>query len=428
MNIPVKRWNHSLQLPIYSICVGLVIAISINLAKAQETPSPGKASPFPVIIREAMVHPGNGDIARIADILIIDGKIQKVGEVKETYKQSTEIQGQGKHVYPGFIGLNTQLGLIEIEAARPTQDTRESGLINPNLRAAVAYNTDSRVIPTVRSNGVLLAQVVGNSGVINGSSAVMQLDAWNWEDALIREDGVFINWPEVSSSSRKTSLQELESLFKDARAYATNQSTISTEDLRVKSILPIFTGHKKLFIEVNQYAALLEVIAFIKRFQIQPVLVGVSDGYRILDQLKSLGIPVILTNVNRLPDRDIDSPEAPFKLPAILDSSKITFALSIPGFWQVRNLAFTAGTAIGYDLSPEAALKSICLTPAKLCGIDNNYGSIEVGKSATLLICSGDVFNMATSNVETAFIDGRQISLDNKQEQLYRKYRNKDTN
>jgi hypothetical protein len=284
------------------------------------------------------------------------------------------------------------------------------------------------VIPTVRSNGVLLAQVVGNSGVINGSSAVMQLDAWNWEDALIREDGVFINWPEVSSSSRKTSLQELESLFKDARAYATNQSTISTEDLRVQSILPIFTGHKKLFIEVNQYAALLEVIAFIKRFQIQPVLVGVSDGYRILDQLKSLGIPVILTNVNRLPDRDIDSPEAPFKLPAILDSSKITFALSIPGFWQVRNLAFTAGTAIGYDLSPEAALKSICLTPAKLCGIDNNYGSIEVGKSATLLICSGDVFNMATSNVETAFIDGRQISLDNKQEQLYRKYRNKDTN
>jgi hypothetical protein len=256
----------------------------------------------------------------------------------------------------------------------------------------------------------------------------MQLDAWNWEDALIREDGVFINWPEVSSSSRKTSLQELESLFKDARAYATNQSTISTEDLRVQSILPIFTGHKKLFIEVNQYAALLEVIAFIKRFQIQPVLVGVSDGYRILDQLKSLGIPVILTNVNRLPDRDIDSPEAPFKLPAILDSSKITFALSIPGFWQVRNLAFTAGTAIGYDLSPEAALKSICLTPAKLCGIDNNYGSIEVGKSATLLICSGDVFNMATSNIETAFIDGRQISLDNKQEQLYRKYRNKDTN
>ena len=101
-----------------------------------------------------------------------------------------------KHIYPGFIVPNTTLGITEIDAVRASNDYEETGSINPNTRSLIAYNAESKITRTVRSNGVLIAQVTPRGGLISGQSSIMHLDGWGWEDAVLRsDDGIHLNWP-----------------------------------------------------------------------------------------------------------------------------------------------------------------------------------------------------------------------------------------
>ena len=334
--------------------------------------------------------------------------------------------------------------MVEIEeGARGTVDESETGDFNPDARSIIAYNTDSKVIPTVRSNGILLAQPTPTGGVISGQSSVVQLDAWNWEDAAYKTDiGIHLTWPvarvntrrrvvptpgvpqESSAERAQKAIDAIEKLFSEAKAYS-EIAKPEVINVRFEAMRGLFDGSKKLFVNADGAKEIIQAIAFAKKFGVNEVIVGGNESYLVTNLLKDNNIPVILKETQRLPDREEDDVYLPYKLPKMLQDAGVLYGLTGIGFWRQRNLPFEAGESVGYGLTKEQALSMITLNNAKILGIDKTTGTLEVGKDANLFISKGDALDMITIDVTTAFIQGRNINLDNLHKQLYRKFSDK---
>jgi imidazolonepropionase-like amidohydrolase len=405
-----------------------------------QNPAPGTFQSKPMVVSGATIHIGNGVVIENGWIIIEDGKVTQVGNVEgmeiPALQDALEIDASGKHIYPGLIAMNTIIGLTEIDAVRSTRDFREVGDLNPNIRSVIAYNTDSELIPTIRSNGVLAAQVVPEGGTIPGQSSVMAMDGWNWEDAAIKvDDGMHLNWPNRFSFNRRERKVEanedyekevdaVRQLFKEAKAYGFKEEGHEV-NLKLESLLPVLSGEQTLYVHVNEALTMQQAILFCAEFEVKPVLIGASDAWKIADFLKEKEISVVLQGTQKLPSKEDEDIDQPFKTPAMLEKAGVNFVISENGSWQQRNLAFHAGQATGFGLDPEIALESITLRPAKMLGLDKRLGSLEAGKDATFIISSGDVLDMRGNNIERAFISGKEVNLDNKQKELYRKYKEK---
>ncbi|MBK9731655.1 MAG: amidohydrolase family protein [Chitinophagaceae bacterium] len=401
--------------------------------------APVGAQTVPVVITGATIHVGNGQVIENGAIAFSAGKINYVGAASGApVAGATIIDAKGKQVYPGFIAPCTNIGLNEIEAARATNDYAEVGDFNPGTRSLIAYNTDSKAIPTVRSNGVLLAQVTPQGGIISGASSIMQLDAWNWEDAQYKaDDGIHLNWPSyfkfdfndngagvTVNDDYQKQVQQIRSYFLEAQQY--NQQSAHTErNINFEAMKGVFDKSKSVFIHTNYVREIMNAVQFAKDLGINMVLVGGSDAYKCAALLKENNVPVILGDAHSLPDGDDTKVDVPYHTAAMLQQAGVMYCLSIGGYWQQRNLPFIAGTTAAHGVSKEDALKSISANTAKILGIDNRTGTLESGKDANILISTGDVLDMRTSNIERAFIQGRDINLDNSQKQLYETYKTK---
>jgi imidazolonepropionase-like amidohydrolase len=312
--------------------------------------------------------------------------------------------------------------------------------MNPSVRSIVAYNTDSHVPPTVRSNGILLAQIVPEGGRISGQSSVVELDAWNWEDAAYKMDmGMHLRFPSVNSisfdflqgsiSMRKNEkypaeMAELDAFFKEAIAYAKNANPLP-KNLKMEAMKGVLAGTSTLFIHANTVKEITEGVLFGKKYGCKTVIVGGKDSWMITDILKANNVAVVLSEVQDLPSRNDDDIDQPFKTPAMLKAAGVTFCMSVSGGWQTRNLPLMAGHAVGFGLAYEDAITAITSDAAKILNIDSTVGTLEVGKDATLIITEGDVLDMRTSKVAQAFIRGKDIDLDNKNKQLHRRFKTK---
>lgn len=407
-----------------------------------------KAQTKSVLILNATAHLGTDSVIQSSAIGLKNGKIDLVGDSKSGFDKTAYdevIDATGKHVYPGIIAPNSTLGLTEIEAVRATKDMSEVGVTLPNVRSLIAYNTDSKIIPTVRTNGILMAQITPRSGLVSGTSSILMLDGWNWEDAAYKvDDGIHINWPRIQSrrysedenafgpyeknKQYHQQTEELKKLFRDAKAY--NETDEHTEkNLRFEAMKGLFTGAQNLYIHTNNVKEIIESVNFAKEQMIQKiVLVGGRDSWMVTDLLKANNVSVIVSRVHDLPEHPEDDVDLPYKLPFLLQKAGILFCLNNEGDMEAmgtRNLPFMAGTAAAHGLTKEQALRSITLNTAKILGIDKTAGSIEKGKDATLFISTGDALDMKSNNVERAFVKGNTIDLNNDQKALYEKYKKK---
>ncbi len=405
-----------------------------------QIPTPSLPQSHPIVLRGGIAHIGNGHVIENSLIRFENGKISFVGTSGEFIPDDNTkiIDATGKHIYPGFIAANTTIGLSEIEAVRATLDFNETGELNPNARTIIAYNTDSKIIPTVRSNGILLAQITPRGGRISGTSSVVQLDAWNWEDAAYKTDiGIHLNWPSKFSQTGwwaepggikmndnyAKEVDALRDFFIEAKPYST--TTPQEINQRFEAVKGLFSNEKKLFVHVNEATEILEAIDFSKQQSLKITLVGGRDAWRVADYLKENNIPVILQSLHELPVKQDDDIDLMYKLPALLKQAGVEFCISMDGNWGVRSLPFVAGNAVAHGLTKEEALASITSSPAKILGLEKSVGTIEVGKDATLIVSTGDALDMRTSNIEHAFIQGRQLDLDDLHKILYRKFRAK---
>ncbi len=420
----------------------ILILLSASLKSFAQNPAPALPQKDAVLIMNATAHIGNGEVIKNSAIGFKDGKLILVADATNIKIDSREypvvIDAAGRHVYPGFIDCNSNLGLTEIDLVRSTRDFAEVGEYNQNVRSIIAYNTDSRVTPTVRSNGVLLAQIVPQGGIISGQSTVVELDAWNWEDAAYKTDeGMHMNWPRmyiIQNNSRETeevqrqkiqnNLFAIEQMFKEAKSYSMNK-TAEEENLKFEAMRGLFDGSKTLYVHCDYVKEIVSAVNMVKKYGIRMAIVGGSDSYRVTELLKANDVAVVLSSTHSLPPREDDDVDLPYKLPYILKKAGVLYAITYEGNWQVRNLMFNAGTAAAYGLTKEEALSAITINPARILGIDKRVGTLETGKDATLFISDGDALDMRTNNVTKAFISGKDINLDNIQKQLYHKYMKK---
>ncbi|MFN0202254.1 MAG: amidohydrolase family protein [Bacteroidia bacterium] len=407
---------------------------------AQAVPTPAPTQSQAVFIENATIHIGNGKVLEKASILFDKGKIEQVGTNISGKSGAKKIDAKGKHIYPGFITANSNVGLAEIEAVRATLDQSETGIFNSNARAIVGYNTDSKVIPTVRSNGVLIAQIAPQGGLFSGTAAVVQLDAWHWEDAAYQADnGIYLNYPNVSvdrqdennpvdEQQKEIARQEnaIHQTLKDAVAYrqAKESGKWVAHNQMLEALMPLLKKEKKLFIRAYTEKQIIKAVTLGQEYGLSVVIVGGQDAWLQTELLKKYEVPVILYKPHQLPRLEDDDVDLPYKLPNLLKKAGVVFCFDMDEFWNERNLPFQAGTAVAHGLGKEDAISAISLQAAQILGIDKTTGSLEVGKDATLIISQGDVLDMRTSIITDAFIQGRKIDLNNMQSDLYKKYNN----
>ena len=426
----------------------MLFCLLASFAWAQETVYPAKEYKGLTFITNATIHVGNGQVINGGTIKINNGKIEQVGTGIAVPADDVRVfDVKGKHVYPGLILANSQIGLIEVPTVRATVDAREIGEINPNIRSLVAYNTDSKVINTLRSNGILLTSIQPDGGLISGTSSVVQLDAWNWEDAAYATDNaVHFNMPSLltrrggrggfggfgaqqpAGDPVKRALEQVETVkafFREAKLY-NEAATHTATNLKYESVKGLFTKKQKLFIHCEIVKEMLIAVDFVKEFGFDVVIVGGTDSYLIADVLKNNHIAVILDQMHSLPTMVDDDIDQPFKTPAMLQKAGVLFAINDQDAnTRSRNLAFNAGTAAAYGLSKEEALSAVTLNAAKILGIADRTGSIEVGKDANIVVSEGDILDMKTSVITHAFIQGRHVDLTDKHKQLYDRYKHK---
>lgn len=390
------------------------------------------AQQIPVMIQGATIHLGNGQVILNGTIAFDSGKIVFVDSVmRNSYKNARIVNGTGKHVYPGLILLNTYLGLNEIDAVRATRDYNETGEMNPNVRTLIAYNTDSKVVPTAKYNGIAYMQVIPTGGLVSGTSCVVKTEAQNWEDAaVVAEDGIHVNWPEMNYyNSNKAEQQKnkdrqialLNELMELSKQYQFNSKTDEI-NLRLQAMQGILTGKKVMYMHANSPMAILEALAFIKNHQLtNAALVTGSEAYLVVSEIKASNVPVIVNLIHSLPTRNHSDVDQPYKTVAQLMQAGILTAIGHSGSWESRNVMFNAGTCAAYGITPEEALQLITQNAARICGA-NNIGTLEPGKTATLIVTDGDVLDMKSANISMMFMDGQETNLTNGQTELYKKY------
>lgn len=428
-----------------------VLAIAAALAIAEVLPAsdpiPGRSTARPVAIVGATIHPVDAPVIEGGTIVFERGRIVALGRDVAVPAGAERIDAAGKHVYPGLIAASTELGLIEIESVRATRDQTEVGEMNPNVRAEVSVNPDSEHIPVARANGIALAVTRPSGGRISGSSALIRLDGWTWEDLTIRAPlGIEVSWPylaaggrgrrgrgapgtaERAENEREVIVARIDETFAAAEAYARarpQREAIAGDgdapDLRMEALRPAISGEIPVFLQAEDERQIRSAVEWAIGRKLKPIIVGGRDAPEVAEYLAERQVPVIYGPVHRLPARRDEDFAAPFSGPGRLHAAGVRFAIGAFDTSNVRNLPYQAACAAAHGLPKEEALRSITLSVAEILGVADRYGSLAAGKSATLIITDGDPLEIPTQ-VEAMWIDGARVDLSSRHTQLFEKY------
>jgi imidazolonepropionase-like amidohydrolase len=409
----------------------IIVASLVTLATsatAQDLTPTAPEQDHPIFLVGATAHTITGTPIENALVTINEGKIGMVGKADElmpilSVSPDTQIIDlSGMHIYPGLIDSVTTLGLQETSAVRATLDHNEVGSMTPEVRAYVAVNPDSVVIPTARTNGVLTVGVFPTGGAIPGRASIITTDGWTTEDlALDRDAGLVI-------SLRDNNLDDLNDIFDQAVAY--NQAHNET-DQRLEAITTVLPSQKQsddqnpVFLRANTFDQITTAVNWATDRNLKPIIVGGRDAHLCTDLLVSTNTPVIIGGTYTFPKR-ADAPyDSQYALPQKLDDAGVQWTITMASrFAHERNLPDAAAIAVAHGLDHDKALRAITLSAAQILGVDEHLGSIEKGKHATLIITDGDILE-TTSVVQHAFIEGKAIDLTNKQTELRDIYREK---
>jgi len=416
----------------------MLFFLCIGNSFAQQTPASKQTKAFS--IEGATAHLGDGTVIDDSLIMFADGKITFVGSAKmKIARQGTVINARGKHVYPGFIAVNSTLGLVEINSVKASSDEEELGTMNPHIRSLIAYNAESKVVETMRPNGILMGQITPRGGRISGTSSVVQFDAWNWEDAALKvDDGIHMNWPTSTTfrwgagegvkinENYSKNINELSDYLDAGKDYL--KGSKSPKNLELEALKGLFDKTQKLYMHVNGEREITDAVHFAKKHGVDLVIVGADEAHKVTDILVKNKIPVVIKRAHLIPGNNDDNYDKSYKTALHLVEKGITVTIGLEeGHVRMndRNLPFNAGTFAAHGLDKEEAVKLITLNAAKILGIDNIVGSLTVGKDATLFISEGDALDMRGNILTEAFIQGRKLSLESHQTKLWKRYSNK---
>ncbi|HYI10901.1 MAG TPA: amidohydrolase family protein [Thermoanaerobaculia bacterium] len=428
-------------------CFAVLFAFS---ASAQSV-IPNNPGTKPVVaIRNATIVPVTSAPIANGTIVFEKGVITAVGANVAVPAGATVIDGTGKFVYPGMIDSGTNVGLIEMDSVAGTVDTTELGDFNPNAQAAVAVNPHSEVVPVTRVNGITHVVVIPEGGIISGQSALIQLAGWTPPEMVMKASAAMhIRFPRLRSAplvnvpqdedaekERKKGytkeLDRLRDVFRDAQAYSRAAAARKDDrnvrrfdrDLMLEALVPVVEGKVPVVLHAQQARDIRAALAFADEFKLQVILSGAQDVARVVSEVKSRNIPVLLGPILALPQREDDAYDLLFTNAKLLYDNGIRFAIQTQDAHNARNLPYHAASCAAFGLPKEEALKAVTIYPAQIWGVADRLGSLEVGKMANVIVTDGDPLEIRT-NVQRVFIGGEEIPMDSRHTLLYRKFANR---
>ncbi len=440
--------NFASPMKMHSLTIFFIVVL-FNFGRANDV-LPAASGDQAILLHGGTLHPISAESITDGKLLMDRGRIVAIGradEILDGEEAALKVSCSGSHVYPGLISANGTLGLVEISAVRATVDLREPGMINPSVRAESAVNPDSELLPVARANGILITLTVPQSGgLLSGRSALLQLDGWTWEDMVVKAPvGMHLYWPRMrygssaSADAQKSQrenweerLKKLQTFFEEARAYQKaklNRDVAFRSDVRLDAMMPVLEKRLRLFVHALGVVEIQRALQFVEEQDLEVVLVSGQDVARVTALLKAREIPVVLSTVQALPLRRWEPYDAASRVPAALLAAGVPFCIAngsgnSSGASNARNLPYIAAAAVGEGFTADDALRSITLSPAEVLGVADQLGSLQVGKLATLMITDGNPLEIPT-NVQRAFVRGREIDLSSRHTQFYEKYQEK---
>lgn len=425
--------------------------VAPHAAQAQVT-IPVAAQEIPVVLKGATIHTVTKGTITNGTIVLERGKITAIGGPEvATPRAAKVVDVSGKHIYPGLIDAYSTVGLTEIGAVDVSNDIAERGDFNPNIRAEIAVNAESRHIGTTRSAGVLVAFSTPEGGVISGLSSAMSLEGWTWEEMSMKGAAALnVKWPDPNArpggrfgggggpggrggppgpppKTYAEQVQQIKDWFAEARAYrdAVKAGQNVRTDIRYAAMIPAIDKKIPVVVAAEGAAQINDAITWAKSENIRLVIRGGRDALFVADRLKAENVPVILTSTMAAPDREYEGYDQAYASPTKLYNAGVKFAIAggAGGLYSYR-LPWEAGVAVAFGLPEEEALKAVTINAAQFMGIDDKVGSLEVGKEATLIISTGTPLDM-TTNIIQNYIQGREISMMDIHKFFFEKYMEK---
>jgi imidazolonepropionase-like amidohydrolase len=424
-----------------------------SLLVAAQTPQPASV----YAITHAKIFTLAGAPIEDGTVIIRDGKIAAVGVGIDVPSGAQVIDGKGLQVYPGLFDSVTQMGLREIGAVSATVDETETGDFNPDVVAATAVLPSSEHITVTRAAGITEVLAVpasggmdsfGSSGFIGGQASAINMAGWTINDMLIKKSAAMvINWPSIETRSFDFSTFSVkEKPFSDAKAEYEKQIVLLTDwiekarhytqtmghggpadynrDIRLEALAPVVRGQLPVLIFADQERDIRNAVEFCDKQKLKMILAGGLEAYKVKDLLRSKNVPVILRPVlTELSEQD-DAYDRYLSQPAELAAAGVKFAMASFDNSFARRLGQNAANAVAHGLSYDEALKAVTIYPAQIFGISDQFGTLENGKVANLIVTNGDPLEI-TTDVRYLFIRGQLTSMDNKQLRLYEKYNNR---
>ena len=400
-----------------------------------------------VAIRNATIYPVTSAPIPNGTIVFANGIITAVGANVAVPAGATVIDGTGLSVYPGLIDSGTTVGLTEISSVPGSNDVNELGDLNPNARADVAINPHSNLIDVTRVNGITTVVSEPEGGIISGQSALIDLSGWTPKEMTLKSPlAMHIHFPRLRSGSfdeqpqdeeaekeaRKnytSQIEKLRDIFRDAQAYAKAEEARAKDpnvkrfdrDVMLEAMVPVVEGREPVIMHANFARDIRAALKFADEFKLKVILADADDVARVIPELKSRNIPVILGPILSLPPREDDPYDLTFTNAKLLYDNGIRFSIQSADSHNARNLPYHAAMCAAFGLPKEEALKAVTINPAEIFGVADKIGSLEVGKMANVIVTNGDPLEIVTQ-VKKVFIDGEDIPMDTNQTLLYQKF------
>ncbi len=399
-----------------------------------------------VVIRNATLVPVTAPRIERGTIILRNGRIEALGMNVAVPSDATIVDGTGLFVYPGLIDGGTNLGLTEIGSVPGGVDTREIGDFNPQNVILTAVNPHSELIPVTRVDGVTTVITNAEGGLISGAAALIDLAGWtSAEMAVVPRVAMVVNFPSASpqgfggfgggggqqrsAADRREAMnrqvRQLYQFFEDAKAYADVHSRAPGGGLKanqkLEAMTPFVRGQLPVIIDASSPDQIRGAIAFADSLKLKIIIRGARDGWQLADTLAARKIPVIVGPLTQAPGND-EPYDLVYANPGVLAGAGVQIAFQSSDASNSRTLPYHAALASAYGMNPDEALRAVTINPARMFGVADKYGSLEVGKVANVFVTTGDPLDVRT-HVRHVFIRGDGIPFTDRHTMLYEKFR-----